>query len=145
MSARPTIVARNGLVASGNPLASQAGLRVLQGGGNAVDAAIAASAVSAVARPFATGIGGDLFALVYRARDRRVYAINASGPAPALASRDRFAERGLDAIPQYGPLAIETPGGVAGWALAGERFGTRPLGALLEAAIEYAQDGFAAS
>ena len=145
MSARPIIVARNGLVASGHPLASQAGLGVLQRGGNAVDAAIAASAVSAVVRPFATGIGGDLFALVYDSRERTVHAINASGPAPGRATRGLFAERGLDVIPQHGPLAIETPGGVAGWSLAAERFGTRPLRELLRDAIDYAEGGFAAS
>jgi gamma-glutamyltranspeptidase / glutathione hydrolase len=145
MGARPIIVARNGLVASGNPLASQAGLRILQDGGNAVDAAIAASAVSAVVRPFATGIGGDLFALVYNARDRQVFAVNASGGAPERASLDLFAERGLEVIPERGPLAIETPGCVAGWALAAERFGSRPLSALLAPAIDYAEDGFGAS
>ena len=145
MSARPTIVARNGLVASGNPLASQAGLRMLQNGGNAVDAAITASAVSAVTRPFATGIGGDLFALVYLARERKVYAINASGPAPRRANRELFAERGLDIIPQRGPLSIGTPGGVAGWELAAQRFGTRSLDVLLEAAIEYAEQGYPTS
>jgi len=142
---RPIIVASNGLVVSGSPLASQAGLRVLQNGGNAVDAAVAASAVSAVARPWATGIGGDLFALIYLKRENQVHAINATGPGPRRATRELFGERGLDIIPQFGPLAVETPGGVAGWELAISRFGTRPLAALLEAALDYAADGYPAS
>ena len=145
MVTRPIIVAHNGLVASGHPLASQAGLRVLRDGGNAVDAAVVASAVSAVVKPFATGIGGDLFALVYVAREGRVHAVNASGPAPRSATRDLFRGRGLAAVPRLGPMSIETPGCVAGWALAADRFGTLPLGRLLGPAIEYAEQGHGAS
>lgn len=145
MNSRPVVVARNGLVTSGHPLASQAGLRILQDGGNAVDAAVAASAVLAVVRPFATGVGGDLFALIYEAGTRHVYAIDASGPAPCGASIDEYRAHGLAVIPERGPLSIETPGCVAGWQVALERFGRTALRSVLAPAIDYAERGFGAS
>ena len=142
---RPMIMGARGAVSSGNPLASQVGLRVLMKGGNVVDAAVAASATLAVVRPHMTGLGGDLFCLIYLAREGRVVAINASGAAPAAATLDLFQKRGLHQIPLYGPLAVETPGCVAGWQLALERFGTMPLSRLLDSAISYAEGGFPVS
>lgn len=139
---RPTIMGTHGVVSSGHALASQAGLDVLKSGGNAVDAAIATSAVLGVVRPHMTGIGGDLFATIYTASDRRVTAINASGPAPRTATRAAYRERGFRTIPNKGMVAVETPGGVAGWEAALGRFGTRGLGDLLGPAIAYAEDGF---
>lgn len=106
-----------------------------------VDCAVAASAVLAVTRPHMTGLGGDLFCLIYLAREGRVVAINSSGPAPAGASIDFFKEKGLRHIPQQGPLSIEGPGGVAGWEAALRQFGTMPLADLLRFAVDYAEGG----
>jgi gamma-glutamyltranspeptidase/glutathione hydrolase len=130
------------MVSSGHPLASQVALRTLMEGGNVVDAAVAASATLAVVRPHMTGIGGDLFCLIYLAREGKVIAINSSGPAPAAASIDFFHSKGMQQIPMMGPLAVETPGCVAGWELALDRFGTMPLSRLLQPAIDYAEGGF---
>ncbi len=142
---RPMIMGARGAVASGHPLASQAGLKVLMEGGNVVDAAIAASATLAVVRPHMTGLGGDLFCLIYLAKEGRVFAINASGPAPAAATIELFRKQGHSQVPIKGPMAIETPGCVAGWQLALERFGTMPLSRLLDSAIRYAEGGFPVS
>jgi gamma-glutamyltranspeptidase / glutathione hydrolase len=111
-------------------------------GGNVVDAAVAASATLAVVRPHMTGLGGDLFCLIYLAKEGRVIAINASGAAPAAASIELFRKRGHSQVPLKGPLAIETPGCVSGWQLALERFGTMPLSRLLDSAVRYAEDGY---
>ncbi len=138
---RPLVMGTRGMVSSGHPLASQAGLRVLMEGGNVVDAAVAASAVLAVVRPHATGLGGDLFCQIFLAREGRVVAINASGPAPRAATAQHFRERGMQQVPMLGPLAVETPGCVAGWDLALRQFGTMPLANLLSYAVEYAENG----
>ncbi|MHB1159162.1 MAG: gamma-glutamyltransferase [Chloroflexota bacterium] len=142
---RPMVMGTRGMVSSGHPLASQAALRVLMEGGNVVDAAVAASATLAVVRPHMTGIGGDLFCLIYLARDGRVVAINSSGAAPAAATLDFFHSRGLQQIPMKGPLAVETPGCVAGWDLALRQFGTMPLARLLQPAVDYAEGGLPVS
>ena len=139
------VMGMRGMVSSGHPLASQVALRTLAEGGNVVDAAIAASATLAVVRPHMTGIGGDLFCLIYLAREGRVVAINSSGPAPAAATIDFFRSRGIQQIPMNGPLAVETPGCVAGWEMALDRFGTMPLARLLQPAIDYAEGGFPVS
>lgn len=139
---RPTIMGTHGVVCSGHPLASQAGLSVLERGGNAMDAALAASGVLTVVRPHMTGIGGDLFLLHYDAATRRVRAINAAGPAPHGASIAAYRERGFSTVPAKGVFAVETPGCVAGWELAVGLFATRPLGELLQPAISVARDGF---
>ena len=138
---RPVVMGTRAVVSGGHPLAVQTGLRVLMEGGNVVDAAVAASAVLAVARPHMTGLGGDLFCQIYLQREGRVVAINASGPAPKAASIDFFRQRGAAHVPMHGPLAVETPGCVAGWATALERFGTIPLSHLLRYAVEYAEKG----
>ena len=114
-AARPVIMGRNGMVASGHYMASLAGVEILKAGGNAVDAALAAAFVSSVVKPETSGPGGDLFVLVYMKKTGKVEALNASGPAPAKASIEAFHERGLKKIPQYGPLAIAVPGAVDGW------------------------------
>lgn len=139
------VMGTRGMVSSGHPLASQVALRVLMEGGNVVDAAVAASATLAVVRPHMTGIGGDLFCLIYLAREGRVVAINSSGPAPAAATLDFFRSRRLQQIPMQGPLAVETPGCVAGWDLALREFGTMPLDRLLQPAVDYAEGGFPVS
>jgi gamma-glutamyltranspeptidase/glutathione hydrolase len=138
-------MARNGLIATSQPLASATGLRVLQQGGNAIDAAVSAAAVLAVVEPAMTGIGGDLFAMVHDARTKSVKGLNASGRAPASASVDEFRRRQLDAIPYRGELSISVPGVVDGWTELLTRYGTITLAKALEPAIAYARDGFAVS
>jgi gamma-glutamyltranspeptidase/glutathione hydrolase len=131
----------HGAVAAGHHLASQAGLDVLKAGGNAVDAGIAACGVLSVVKPEACGLGGDFFMLFFDAKTRRVTALNASGPAAALATVERFP----NGISSHGPRAVSVPGAVDGWSNAVARFGTRSLGDLLAPAIAYADDGFPVS
>lgn len=138
---RPTTWASDGMVASPHYLASQAGLRVLQEGGNAVDAAIATNAVLNVVYAHQCHIGGDLFALVWHPGERRLHGLNASGPAPAGLTLDFMRERGHLAMPERGALTVSVPGVVGGWSALSERFGTRELGAVLEQARRYAADG----
>ena len=132
--------APHGMIASVNPLASAAGLRVLRAGGNAVDAAVAAGAVLTVVEPWSGQLGGDAFLLVASAERQTVTAINGSGAAPLAASLDRYLTEGR--IPESGWLAATVPGLVDAWQVALEGHGTMPLGALLEDAIHYAERGF---
>jgi gamma-glutamyltranspeptidase/glutathione hydrolase len=142
---RPDVRGTRGAVVSDHPLASQAGLAVLQEGGNAVDAAIATAAVLAVVRPHMNGVGGDAFALVRPAAEGRVYALNGSGGAGSRATPEHFAELGEEDVPGSGPLSVSVPGAVAAWVDAHERWGSLPLARLLEPAIGYARDGFPVS
>jgi gamma-glutamyltranspeptidase/glutathione hydrolase len=144
-STRSVVMARNGLIATSQPLASAAGLRVLQQGGNAFDAAVTAAAVLSVVEPTMNGIGGDLFAIVYDAKTKTIHGLNASGRAAAAATPEEFKRRGLDAIPYRGPLSVSVPGVVDGWNELLTRYGTIPLGKALEPAIGYARDGYAVS
>jgi len=125
-------------VATSNPLAAQAGLRVLESGGNAVDAAIAVAAALSVVEPTMNGVGGDLFAMVWDGE--RLHGLNASGRSPAGWSLERFAGRG--AMPALGWDSVTVPGAVSGWAALHRRFGSRPFAELLSPAIRYARDGF---
>ena len=142
---RSVVLARNGMIATSQPLASAAGLRVLQQGGNAFDAAVTAAAVLAVVEPTMNGLGGDLFAIVYDARTRSVHALNASGRAPQRATPEEFRRRGLAAIPYRGELSVSVPGVVDGWSELLARYGTIKLDQALEPAIGYARDGYAVS
>jgi gamma-glutamyltranspeptidase/glutathione hydrolase len=144
-STRSVVMARNGLMATSQPLASAAGLRVLQQGGNAIDAAVTAAAVLAVVEPTMNGLGGDLFALVYDAKTKKVHGLNASGRAAAAATPAEFARRKLDDIPYRGVLSVSVPGVVDGWNELLTKHGTIPLARALEPAIGYARDGFAVS
>ena len=144
-SRRAYVVARNGLVATSQPLAAQAGLAVLQGGGNAIDAAIAAVATLCVVEPCSTGIGGDAFALIWSAAEGRLVGLNASGPAPAGLTADLVRGRGHTTFPARGGLPVTVPGALRGWQLALERFGTRGLDTLLVQPIAYATGGFPVS
>ena len=139
---RPMALGTHGVIATGHALASQAGLRILEEGGNAVDAALAAGAVLTVVLPEANTIGGDLFALVHDGRTGEVVAVNSSGPAPDAASVAWFRARGHTTVPARGVLSVEVPGLVDGWALLHERFATRPLRELLGPAIRCAAEGF---
>ncbi len=144
-SRRSNIIARNGLVATSQPLAAQAGLEVLQTGGNAIDAAIAAVATLCVVEPCSTGIGGDAFALIWSAKEQKLYGLNASGPAPADLTAVSLRELGHKTFPPLGGLAVTVPGSLRGWELALNKFGTRGLDTLLRRPIQYARDGFPVS
>lgn len=142
---RSVVLAKQGIVATSHPQAAQAGLDVLRAGGNAVDAAIAANAMLGVVEPMSCGIGGDLFAIYWDAKSQKLYGLNASGRSPQAINRQYFADRQLDQIPIYGPLSWSVPGCVSGWVALGERFGSRPLGQLLEPSINAAEQGFPVS
>lgn len=139
---RSRVIAENGMAATSHPMATVAALDVLKDGGNAVDAAIAASAVLAVVEPQMTGIGGDCFAIVAEP-DGSVYGLNGSGRAAASADAAKLRDLGHERIPQTGGLSITVPGAVKAWEVLADRFGTRGLGALLWPAIGYAEAGFA--
>ena len=138
---RSVTLAKNGIVATSHPLAAQAGLDVLKSGGNAADAAVAAAATIAVVEPMSCGIGGDLFAIYWDAKSQKLYGLNASGRSPHALTRQVFAEKGLEQIPEEGPLSWSVPGCVSGWESLRSRFGTRPLGELLQPAILAAEEG----
>jgi gamma-glutamyltranspeptidase/glutathione hydrolase len=116
-------------------------LEILKSGGNAVDAAIAVNAALGLMEPTSCGIGGDLYALVWDAKAGKLHGLNASGRAPAAATRDFFLKRGDATIPLYGPLSISVPGCVDGWLVLHERFGKLPLARVLAPAIAYAEAG----
>src|SRR6478736_5958323 len=149
---RSEVMARNGMVTTVQPLASQAGLRILQQGGNAIDAAVAAAAVLNVVYPANTGIGGDLFALIYVAKEKKVYQLNASGIAPAGLTLERMNSLGYKVNPaNFGPgsgmppggiLTVTVPGSLWGWEEVLTRFGTRTFKDVLQPAIDYADQGF---
>ena len=141
-AARPVIMGANGMVSCGHHLAALAGVNVLREGGNAVDAALAAAFVMAVVKPEASGVGGDLFALLYMKKTGKVEANNSSGPAPAKASIEYFRERGLKTIPQSGPLSIAVPGAVDGWLELHKKYATKELPRLMSDAIRIAREGF---
>jgi gamma-glutamyltranspeptidase/glutathione hydrolase len=132
---------QTGAVAAPHWQATEAGERVLREGGNALDACIAMNAMLTVVYPHMCGLGGDLFLTYYDARRSRVCCLNASGRAPALATPQEYAARGLDTVPARGPLSATVPGALHGWQTAHERFGSRPLAELLEPAIRAARSG----
>lgn len=142
---RSAVMARSGMAATSQPLATAAAIRVLQEGGNAVDAAITANAVIGVVEPMSCGLGGDLFAIVWDAKSRKLHGLNASGRSPTAATLDLYRSRGLKYIPVHGPLSWSVPGCVDGWDQLRAKFGTRPWGELLAPAIRYASDGFPVS
>jgi gamma-glutamyltranspeptidase/glutathione hydrolase len=139
---RSMVISRNGIVASESPLASEAGVRILENGGNAVDAAIAANAMMGVVEPMMNGIGGDLFVIVYDAKANKLYGLNASGWAPKGLTIEFLRKLGLRDMPQTGVHSITVPGVVDGWQKLADRFGRKKLKEDLAAAIRSAQDGF---
>src|SRR5438067_9213583 len=149
---RSEVMARNGMVTTVQPLAAQAGLQMLQQGGNAIDAAVAAAAALNVVYPANTGIGGDLFALIYVAREKEVYQLNASGMSPAGLTLAHMSELGYKANPaNFGPgsgmpsggiLTVTVPGSLWGWQEVLTRFGTKTFKDVLEPAVDYADQGF---
>ena len=141
-SYRPVVMGRNGMVCSGHPLASQAGISVLQKGGNAVDAAVAVGATLNVVEPPMSGIGGDGFIMMYRKETGAISIVNATGAAPYSATRDSYLPEG---IPMKGILSVSVPGLLDGWSAAHEKYGTLKWGDLFESAIDLAANGFPVS
>ena len=127
VSRRSVVTGFNGAVATSQPLAAMAGLRMLLQGGNAADAAVATAAALNVVEPMSTGAGGDAFALLYWAKEKKVYALNASGRAAYAATPEAFSRRGLRSVPNRGILSVTVPGAVAGWADTIARFIERRL------------------
>lgn len=134
-----------GAVTADHPLAAEAGLRVLEDGGNAMDAAITMAAVLAVARPHMNGVGGDMFLLYYEAASGRVYGLNASGRAGSAKTLEELRTGGLERMPSSGPLSVSVPGAVGGWAEALERFGSITWRDALAPAVRLAQTGLPVS
>lgn len=141
-TARTPVFARN-VVATSQPLAAQAGLRLLANGGNAVDAAIAAAATLTLTEPVSNGLGSDCFAIVWDGS--KLHGLNASGPAPAAWNLDYFRRKHQGAIPTRGWDSVTVPGCVAGWAALHEKLGKLPFADVLAPAIDYAERGFAIS
>jgi len=143
---RSEVLARNGIVATSQPLAAEAGLRILQKGGNAIDAAVATAAVLNVVEPGSAGLGGDVFALVWLAKERRLIALNGSGRAPAGATVQHIAPHAQEGhVPLHGIDSVTVPGAVDGWDALLKRGGTLTFRELLEPAATLAEQGFAVS
>jgi len=142
---RSEVIAAHGMAATSQPLATQVALDILQQGGNAIDAAIAANAMLGLVEPTGNGIGGDLFAIVWDAESRKLYGLNASGRSPYSLTLEWFQQQGLVSIPSHGPLPVTVPGAVDGWFELHERFGKLPMQQVLAPAIQYAQEGFPVS
>ena len=152
---RSEVMAQHGMVVTSQPLAAQAGLDILRRGGNAIDAAVATAAVLNVVEPMMVGVGGDLFAIVYIAREGKLYVLNASGVAPSGATIERFDSLGYrwkpddwgpgSGMPVYGILPVTVPGSVWGWEEVLKRFGKLTFKEVLEPAARYAENGFPVS
>jgi gamma-glutamyltranspeptidase / glutathione hydrolase len=144
-STRSVVMARHGMIATSQPLASAAGLRVMQEGGNAIDAAVTAAAVLAVVEPSMTGIGGDLFAIIYDAKTTTLKALNASGRSAYAATPAEFARREQARVPATGVLSVTVPGVVEGWSELLSKYGTVPMSRVVAPAIDYARNGYPVS
>jgi gamma-glutamyltranspeptidase / glutathione hydrolase len=139
---RSVVRAQHGMVTTSQPLASEVGLEILKRGGNAVDAAIAMAAVLNVTEPMMTGVGGDMFALVYWAKTKELKGLNASGRAPAALSLEYFAKHNIKQMPQTGMASITVPGAFDGWVTLRDKYGTMKIPDLLAPAIDFAEHGF---
>ena len=144
-ASRSEVIAQNGMAATSQPLATQVALDILKKGGSAVDAAIAANAMLGLVEPTGCGIGGDLFAIVWDAKEKKLAGLNASGRSPRQLTKDVFAKRGHNKIPKFGPLPVSVPGAVDGWFELHSKYGKLPMATLLTPAIEYAREGFPVS
>ncbi|HEY8444664.1 MAG TPA: gamma-glutamyltransferase family protein [Bacilli bacterium] len=139
-SRRTTVFALNGMVATSQPLAAQAGLEILKKGGNAVDAAIATAACLTVVEATSNGLGGDAFAICYV--NNKLYGLNASGPAPQALTIEELNKQGIKEIPRFGFIPVTVPGIPSAWCALSKRFGKLPLKEVLAPAIKYAREGY---
>lgn len=139
---RSEVIACQGMVAASQPLAAQIGIDILKKGGSAVDAAIAVNAALGLMEPSGSGIGGDLFAIVWDNKSAKLYGINSSGPAPAGIDISYFQKKGIKKMPETGPLPWTVPGCVAGWFALHGKFGKLSMAEVLAPAIAYAEKGF---
>ena len=144
-SGRSTVYAPNAIIATSQPLATSAGLEIMRTGGNAIDAAVAAAAVLNLTEPHMTGIGGDMFAILWSEREQRLVGMNSAGRAGSLMTREELIRRGHDAVPSSGPESVTVPGALAGWAALIDRFGQLTLAEVLQPAIRLAEEGFPVS
>ena len=142
---RSPVLATSAMAATSQPLATQVALDVMKNGGNAIDAAIAANALLGLVEPTGNGLGGDLFAIVWDAKTKKLYGLNASGRSPKSLSLEWFALNGHQYIPSHGPLPVTVPGAVDGWFMLHDRFGKKPMNELLKPTIDYAKEGFPVS
>jgi len=136
------VISRFGIVGTNQPLASAAAVKVLESGGNAVDAAVTANAMMGLVEPMSDGLGGDLFAIIYEAKTGKLYGLNASGWSPSGLTIDLLKSKGMDKMPATGFYTVTVPGVVAGWDAMRSRFGTMSFQQLLAPAIYYADNGF---
>lgn len=141
-ASRSEVIAKHGMAATSQPLATQVALDVLKNGGNAVDAAIAANAMLGLVEPTGCGIGGDLYAIVWDAKSKKLHGLNASGRSPKSLTAAHFEQLGLKKIPSFGPLPVSVPGAVDGWYELHDKFGSTPMAELLAPSIQYAREGF---
>jgi len=139
---RSEVISQNGMVATSHPLATQIGIDILKQGGNAIDAAIAANAALGLMEPTGSGIGGDLFAIIWSAKDKKLYGLNASGRSPEKLTLQYFKDKKMTKIPSFGPLPVSVPGCVEGWYEMHNKFGTLKMEQILAPAISYARNGF---
>ena len=144
-ASRSEVIAINGMAATSHPLATQTAISILKNGGNAIDGAIAANGVLGLVEPTGCGIGGDLFAIIWSADEKKLFGLNSSGPAPKNISINKLKQKGLEKIPPYGPLPVTVPGAVAGWVSIHKKFGLLEFNELFNDAINYAENGFPVS
>ena len=152
VQSRAEVMAPHGMVTTSQPLAAQAGLQIMRDGGNAIDAAVATAAMLNLVEPNSTGVAADMFAVIYMAKDKKVYTLNASGMAPSGATLARLQALGYrwnpnnwgpgSGMPPFGILTVTVPGAAWGWDEVLRRFGTKSLKAVLQPAIDYAEGGF---
>jgi|HubBroStandDraft_1064217.scaffolds.fasta_scaffold06625_5 gamma-glutamyltranspeptidase/glutathione hydrolase len=152
---RSEVMAQHGMVVTSQPLAAEAGLQIMKSGGNAIDAAVATAAVLNLVEPMMEGLGGDLFAVIYVAKEHKIYVLNASGKAPTGATVERFNQLGyrwdsknwgpMSGMPVHGILPVTVPGAAWGWQEVLRRFGKLTFKQVLEPAVEYAENGFPVS
>lgn len=142
---RSEVIAKHGMAATSQPLATQVALDILKKGGNAIDAAIAANATLGLMEPTGNGLGGDLFAIIWDAKTQKLYGLNASGRSPKSLTLDYFLENNYKKIPAFGPLPVSVPGCVDGWFEMHKKFGSMKMTEILDPAINYAREGFPVS
>jgi gamma-glutamyltranspeptidase/glutathione hydrolase len=142
---RSEVIAQHGMVCTSQPLVTQIGIDILKQGGSAIDAAIACDAALGLMEPTGSGVGGDLFAIVWDSKTKKLYGLNASGRSPKSLTKEILLSKGLKYIPSTGPLPVSVPGCVDGWFELNKKFGKLPMKQLLAPAIKYAKEGFPVS